>query len=118
MVNSDSDSSFCDEATDYQLEDDDNDDRVLAQPCIGASHGEPLANNSDAQDKENVEAMTPMDCYHKLLRLDLRGKSKFRNGEYQYLLRISAHSLSNFVDSHLVPISKSVKAVQFGFCVR
>ena len=45
-----------DEATDYQLEDDGNDERVLAQPGIGASHGEPLADDSDAQDKENIEA--------------------------------------------------------------
>ena len=50
-----------------------------------------------------------MDCYHKLLRLDLRGKSKFRNGEYQYLLRIAANSLSKFVNSHLGPISKALK---------
>ena len=34
MANSDSESSFCDEAIDYQLEDDGNDDRVLAQPGI------------------------------------------------------------------------------------
>ena len=34
MANSDSESSFYDEATDYQLEDDGNDDRVLAQPGI------------------------------------------------------------------------------------
>ena len=34
MVNSDSESSFYDEATDYQLEDDGNDDRVLAQPGL------------------------------------------------------------------------------------
>ena len=53
--------------------------------------------------------MSPMDYYHKLLWLDLRGKSKFRNGEYQYLLRIVAHSLSNFVNSHLGPISKALK---------
>ena len=61
MANSDSDSSFHDEATDYQLEDDGNDGRVLAQPGIGASHGEPLAlaDDSDAQDKKNVEANDP-----------------------------------------------------------
>ena len=47
----DSESSIYDEATDYQLEDDGNDDRVLAQPGIGACHGEPLAGDSDAQDK-------------------------------------------------------------------
>ena len=29
---------------------------MLAQSSIGASHREPLADNSDAQDKENVEA--------------------------------------------------------------
>ena len=34
MVNSDSESSFYDEATDYQLEDGDDDDRVLAQPGL------------------------------------------------------------------------------------
>ena len=34
MANSDSDSSFYDEATDYQLEDDGNDGRVLAQPGL------------------------------------------------------------------------------------
>ena len=60
--------------------------------------------------KKMSRPMTPMDCYHKHLRLDLRGKSKFRNGEYQYLLRIAAHSLSNVVNSHLGPRSKSVKA--------
>ena len=59
MANSDSESSFYDEATDYQLEDDGNDDRVVAQPGIGACHGEPLADDSDAQDKENVEANDP-----------------------------------------------------------
>ena len=59
MANSDSESSFYDEATDYQLEDDGNDDHVHAQPGIGASHGEPLADDSDAQDKENVEANDP-----------------------------------------------------------
>ena len=31
MANSDSESSIYDEATDYHLEDDDNDERVLAQ---------------------------------------------------------------------------------------
>ena len=55
----DSESSIYDEATDYQLEDDGNDDRVLAQPGIGACHGEPLAGDSNAQDKENVEANDP-----------------------------------------------------------
>ena len=55
--------------------------------------------------KKISRPMTPMDCYHKLFLLDLRGKSKFRNGEYQYLLRIAAHTLSNFVNSHLGPIS-------------
>ena len=59
MANSDSESSFYDEPTDYQLEDDGNDDRVLAQPGIVASHGDPLADDSDAQDKENVEANDP-----------------------------------------------------------
>ena len=59
-----------------------------------------------------LRPMTTMDCYRKLLGLDLRGKSKFKNGEYQYLLRIAAHSFSNFVNSHVGPISKSVKAVQ------
>ena len=55
----DSESSFYDEATNYQLEDDSNDDHVLAQPGIVACHGEPLADDSDAQDKENVEANDP-----------------------------------------------------------
>ena len=55
----DSESSIYDEATDYQLEDDGNDDRVLAQPGIGACHRKPLAGDSDAQDKENVEANDP-----------------------------------------------------------
>ena len=59
MASSDSESSFYDEATDYQLEDGGNDDRVLAQPGIGASHGQPLADDSDAQDKEIVEANDP-----------------------------------------------------------
>ena len=60
MANSDSESSFYDESTDYQLEDDGNDDRML-ETCrvIGACHGEPLADDSDAQDKENVEANDP-----------------------------------------------------------
>ena len=48
MASSDSELSSYDEATDYQLEDDGNDDRVLAQPGIGARHGEPLAEDSDA----------------------------------------------------------------------
>jgi len=47
---------------------------------IGACHGEPLADDSDAQDKENVEANGPDGLLPQLLRLDLRGKSKFRNG--------------------------------------
>ena len=34
IANSDSESSFYDEATDYQLEDDGNDDRVFAQPDL------------------------------------------------------------------------------------
>ena len=59
--------------------------------------------------KKMSRPMTPMDCYHKLMRFDLRGKSKLRNGRYQYLLRIAAHSLSNFVNSHLGPISKALK---------
>ena len=59
MANSDSESPLYDEATDYQLEDDGNDDHVLAQPGIGASHGEPLADDSDSQDKENFEANDP-----------------------------------------------------------
>ena len=59
LASSDSESSFYDEATDYQLEDDGNDDRVHAQPGIGASQGEPLADDSAAQDKENVEANDP-----------------------------------------------------------
>ena len=113
MANSDCESSFYDEATDYQLENDGNDDRVLAQPCIVTYQGEPQADDSDAQDEEKMlRPMTPMDCYRKLLRLDLRGKSKFRNGEFQYLLHIAAHSLSNVVNNHLGPISKSVEAVQ------
>ena len=59
MANIDSEMSFCDKATDYQVEDDGNDDRVLAQPGIGACHGEPLADDSDAQDKANVEVNDP-----------------------------------------------------------
>ena len=34
MANSDSEPSCYDEAIDYQLEDDGNDDRVLAQPSL------------------------------------------------------------------------------------
>ena len=34
MAKNDSESSFYDEATDHQLEDDGNDDRVLAQPSL------------------------------------------------------------------------------------
>ena len=56
MANSDSESTFYDEATDYQLKDDGNDDHVLAQPGTVAWHNELLADTSDAQDKENVEA--------------------------------------------------------------
>ena len=40
IANSDSESSFYDESTEYQLEDDgndDNDDRVLAQPSLLSS---------------------------------------------------------------------------------
>ena len=59
MANSESESSFYDEATDYQLEDNGNDDCVLAQPGISASHGESLADDSDAQNKEHVEASDP-----------------------------------------------------------
>ena len=59
MANSDSELSFYDEATDYQLEEDGNDDRVLAQPGIGANHRELLAEDSNALDKENVEANDP-----------------------------------------------------------
>ena len=59
MANSDSELSFYDEATDYRLEDNSNDDHVLAQPGISSSHGEPLADDSDVQDKENVEANDP-----------------------------------------------------------
>ena len=54
MAHSDSESSFYDEATDNQLENDGNDDRVLALPGIVTYHGGPLADDSDAQ--ENVEA--------------------------------------------------------------
>ena len=56
MTNGDSESSFYDEAIDYELEDEGSDDRVLAQPSIGASDGEPLVDDLDAQEKENVEA--------------------------------------------------------------
>ena len=59
MANSGSESSFHDEATDCQLEDDGHDDRVLAQPGIGASQGKPLVDDLDAQDKETVEANDP-----------------------------------------------------------
>ena len=59
MANSDSESSFYDEAVDYELEDEGNDDRVLTQPGIYAYHREPLADNSDAQDEENVEVNDP-----------------------------------------------------------
>ena len=43
MAESDSESSFYDEATDYQLEDDGNDGRVLAQPGIVVYYGVTLA---------------------------------------------------------------------------
>ena len=59
MANSDSESSFYDDAVDYELEDEGNDDRVLAQPGIYAYHGEPLADDSYAQEEENVEANDP-----------------------------------------------------------
>ena len=59
MANSDSDSSFYDEAVDYELEDEGNDDRVLAQTGIYAYHGKPLADDLDAQDEENVGANDP-----------------------------------------------------------
>ena len=32
---------------------------MLAQPGIYAYHGEPLADDSDAQDEENIEANDP-----------------------------------------------------------
>ena len=102
MANSDCESSFYGEATDYRLEDDGNDGR----PCT-VRHAIRMP-----KIKKLLRPMTTMDCYHKLMGRDLRGKSKFRNGEYQYLLRIAAHSLSNFVSSHLGPIKQSVKAVQ------
>ena len=54
-----------------------------AQPGVVAYHGEPLADDSDTQMKRMVMWMNLMDCYQKLVRLDLRSKSKFRNGEYQ-----------------------------------
>ena len=59
MAKNDSESSFYDEAVDYELEDEGNDDRVLAQPSIYSYNGEPLADDSDAQDEENVEANDP-----------------------------------------------------------
>ena len=59
MANSDSGSSFYDEATNYQLERDGNYNRVLAQSSIGANHREPLADDLYAQDKENIEANDP-----------------------------------------------------------
>ena len=59
MAKSDSESSHYDEATDCKLEDDGSDDRVLAQPGTGASHGEPLADDSDAQDTKNIVANDP-----------------------------------------------------------
>ena len=53
-----------------------------------------------------------MDCYQKLLRRDLRFKSKLRNGEYQCPLIMAKLGIPNFVNSHVGPIRKDVKHSQ------
>ena len=53
-----------------------------------------------------------MDCYHKLLRLDLRDKSKFMNGEYRCQSIVATLGMSHFVNSHIGSISKDVKYSQ------
>ena len=53
-ANSINELSFHNEAADYQLEDDGNDDRVLAQPGIVAYHGEPLADDSDLKPNPSL----------------------------------------------------------------
>ena len=72
MANNDSESSFYDEATDYQLENDGNDDRVLAQPGIVACHGEPVADDLDTQDRENFEANYPDGLLPKPLEREIQ----------------------------------------------
>ena len=73
MANSDSESSFCDEATDYQLADEGNDDRVLAQPGT-------LADDSDAQDKENFEANEPNGLLPQTLEARFERKIQAQEG--------------------------------------
>ena len=51
MANSDSGSSIYDEVIEFQLKDEDSDDRMLAQPGVVAYHGEPLADHSETQIK-------------------------------------------------------------------
>ena len=47
---------------------------MLAQPGIGASHGEPLADDSDAQDKANVEANDPDELLPQTLEARFEGQ--------------------------------------------
>ena len=56
--------------------------------------------------------MTLMDCYQKLLKLDLRDKSKFMNGEYGCQSIVATLGMSHFVKSHIGSISKDVKHSQ------
>ena len=57
MANSDSESSIYDEA--IELEDEESDDRMLAQPGVVAYHGEPLADHSETPYEENVDVNDP-----------------------------------------------------------
>ena len=59
MANSDSESSIYDEAIEFQLEDEESDDRMLAQPGVVAYHGEPLADHSETPNEENVDVNDP-----------------------------------------------------------
>ena len=59
MANSDSESSIYDEAIEFQLEDEESDDRMLAQLGVVAYHGEPLADHSETPNEENVDVNDP-----------------------------------------------------------
>ena len=59
MTYSDSESSIYDEAIEFQLEDEESDDRMLAQPGVVAYHGEPLADHSETPNEENVDVNDP-----------------------------------------------------------
>ena len=59
MAYSDSESLIYDEAIEFQLEDEESDDRMLAQPGVVAYHGEPIADHSETPNEENVDVNNP-----------------------------------------------------------